>query len=450
MKKDSTNASLPGLYCRNGVYQYRRVIPKPLRDLAGKRELKFSLGTDSWEVAVTRYSLFKKQADDQLSHLRVGKPLSSFDGGNSSLEAYRQISRDLGFAYKEIDELKKSPSELQVRINKLFEHGDPTNDEFGALLGVIPEDLTFDECIQEYLEITSDQTVGKSDREKRKRENPIRRAFRDFGMFLNTDFSIDKPTIKSVRRQHGKQYRQALIIQLNNKEMRGDTANKRLLHVKKVFNQIIKNRDWDFENPFSGISIDTNDVEQRPPYSVKFIQDKILANAALEGMHRECQGIVLAAIATGCGPKELVGLAPDDIQIEHGTPHIFVRANAFRQLKQPHRGRQIPLVGFGLKVFKEFPTGFLHYRSLKSGADAVSANVRKHFRKKGLIEGKACSIYSFRHSFKNQMREANTPLDAQDYLMGHKSSRMGDSYGGGYSLTKLSDFMNALPINKKN
>ena len=446
MKKETRKSNLHGLYCRNGIYQYRRVIPKNLRELAGLREIKFSLETDDHQEAVIQYTIAKKRADRQIKHLKSGKPLSSFDIANADINALKEITDSLSVPYKSFEAIKNDPDEFQARLKIFADLKNPGAAEFRALLGAVPEDLTFQECIDEYLKITSDHAAGKTDTEKRKRENPIRLSFRKFEEFLRGKHPELTATIKSVKKQHAREYRQDLLAQQTAGKLAGDTANKRLLHVRKVFNEIIKDRDWDLANPFSGIAIKAEDGQQRHPYSTKFIREKILAPGALDGMNDECQAILLAAIATGCGPKELVGLAPEDIQLDHETPHIVVRANVNRQLKQKHRGRNIPLVGIGLEAFKRYPDGFPRYRSLKSGADTLSANIRAHFQRKELIEGEARSMYSFRHSFMDRMREAGIPNDVQDYLMGHKNERMGNKYGHGYTLVQLKNFLEKMPL----
>ncbi|TPM13488.1 hypothetical protein [Mesorhizobium sp. B2-3-5] len=121
-------------------------------------------------------------------------------------------------------------------------------------------------------------------------------------------------------------------------------ANKLLMHVRKVITFHIENTDAEFSNLFDRIRV--NEVKgKRPSFTVAFIKTKRLTDDHFASLNEEARGALFAMIDTGCGPKEICGLAPEDIQIEADIPQIIVRENENRKPKTDHRGRTIPLVG---------------------------------------------------------------------------------------------------------
>jgi len=206
--------------------------------------------------------------------------------------------------------------------------------------------------------------------------------------------------------------------------------------------------DADFSNPFAGIRL-KEEKSTRPAFTVPFIKAKWLSGDPFASLNEEARGALFAMIDTGCGPKEICGLAPEDIKVDADIPHIIVRENQHRKLKTDHRGRIIPLVGEALLAFQKHPKGFPSYRR-PTGADALSGVIMKHLRTNKLLETDDHTVYSLRHLFKDRMRNHRFPEELQNYLMGHKQPGIGAHYGSGYQLKNVLSFMRKLKTDWKN
>jgi integrase len=138
---------------------------------------------------------------------------------------------------------------------------------------------------------------------------------------------------------------------------------------------------------------------------------------------------------TGARPCELVNLTKDRIRLDANIPYIRVEAQERdddapgRELKTAQSERDIPLVGLALEAMLRHPDGFPRYFD---NADNFSAAGNKHFRKWKLLPTPKHTVYSLRHSFKDRLKDAETPEEMIDELMGHKIDK--PKYGDGYGL----------------
>jgi hypothetical protein len=74
----------------------------------------------------------------------------------------------------------------------------------------------------------------------------------------------------------------------------------------------------------------------------------------------------------------------------------------------------------------------------------LSAAVMKHFKKHKLLPSPKHSVYSFRHSFKDRLKAAETPEELIDELMGHTTSK--PKYGDGYGLKLKQKYLQAIAL----
>ena len=56
-----------------------------------------------------------------------------------------------------------------------------------------------------------------------------------------------------------------------------------------------------------------------------------------------------------------------------------------------------------------------------------------------------CVIHSFRHSFRDRLRAVQCPKDITDRLGGWSVAGVGESYGEGYPLEVLSEWLHKIP-----
>jgi integrase len=183
--------------------------------------------------------------------------------------------------------------------------------------------------------------------------------------------------------------------------------------------------------PLGELSFREGEKRTRPPFSVAWIQNRLLAAGALDGLNDQARGLVLGMINTGYRPSEGAALTAQTIILDHEIPHISIEADG-RQLKTPHARRIIPLAGVSLDAFRAFPNGFARYRD---NSASLSGTVNKFLSENGLLETPEHSFYSLRHSFEDRMLAANIDDRIRRDLFGHRLDR--ERYGKGASLTQL-------------
>jgi integrase len=91
--------------------------------------------------------------------------------------------------------------------------------------------------------------------------------------------------------------------------------------------------------------------------------------------------------------------------------------------------RRIPLLGVALEAMKHHPDGFPRYRD---SGNALSAVVNHFLRQNSLQPTGKETLYSFRHTFEDRMKEARIDDELRKILMGHTIDR--EKYGSGGSL----------------
>ena len=182
--------------------------------------------------------------------------------------------------------------------------------------------------------------------------------------------------------------------------------------------------------PLSDLSLKKGESKHWPPFSAKWIKEKILAPGALDGLNTEARCILLGMINTGARPSELAALTGRTIHLDGKVPHISIEPDG-RQVKTVHARRLIPLCGVSLEAFKECPEGFPRYWD-KPG---LSATLNKYLLTNGLRETPEHRLYSLRHSFEDRMLDAGVDDRVRRDVFGHRLTR--ERYGKGASLERL-------------
>lgn len=407
----------------NGNFLYRRKIPSKYKILAnGLLEFKASLNTKDANQAIEKYGQTHAHFENLMNRLKAGKSLSSTE--IEPIAALKAKASDLGVPYKSAQELinDNDISQFLERL-KLADNLQPSDDMgLQALFGAAPDEPTLNDVLTFYEEHTRDQLIGLSDREVAKRKTPIQLAVSRVIEFLEAN----KP-LTQITRQDVLSYRSYWVDIVKDGVKSAATANKNIMHVRKIIDFYLEQNDLRQTNPFSKIHL-KEEKSTRPAYTIQFLKDNWLQGSPFETLSHEALHILYAIMDTGTGPKEICRLAPEDIHLDQDIPHIEIRPNKFRKLKTSHRDRKIPLVGMSLLALKQYPTGFSSYRS-PNGPDNFSAHVNKYLLAHHLKETEQHGIYSLRHTFKNRMRAHGFPAELQNYLMGHKDSSMGAQYG---------------------
>ena len=231
------------------------------------------------------------------------------------------------------------------------------------------------------------------------------------------------------------------------KGLAGSSITRVLNTVRPVFNFAISEYALDIKNPFVGIYHNrSHGVSKRLPIPVDIIRE----------IQKECVSYDddmrwLVAILSDSGMRlgEAAGLLKSDLQIDGEIPYLNIQPHEWRRLKTESSNRKIPLVGKSLwaakqilKHSKRSEFAFPRYnRQQYTNANSASAALNKWL--KGYVS-KGQSIHSFRHSMRDRLREVDCPSEVIDQIGGWARSDVGDSYGEGYSLSKMHEYLEKI------
>ena len=214
--------------------------------------------------------------------------------------------------------------------------------------------------------------------------------------------------------------------------------------IRAVFTLTIRENGLGCQNPFARTYLAPVNEVKRASISTEDIKrvQKICLDMADE------RRLLVALISdTGMRLSEALGLIWDDICLDHKYPHISLLPHPWRPLKTAGSKRLIPLVGAAYEAVKimhrQRTTPFL----FNSYTDANGCN------------GNSCSaalnkwlkchvpntvIHSFRHSFRDRLRNAGVQSEMIDQLGGWSNQSVGQGYGEGYSLSILKKYLSQI------
>ncbi|WP_253732746.1 tyrosine-type recombinase/integrase [Thioclava sp. JE_KL1] len=223
--------------------------------------------------------------------------------------------------------------------------------------------------------------------------------------------------------------RSKLMERVLTKEIAADTANKSMTYLNAMWVEVARAKGIKLQYDKSGTRLrSTTKPNTRPPFSDKWITERLLAPGALDGLNTDARLILLGMINTGYRPSEGAGLDENTIVLEAKTPHIIIRPEPWRALKNFHSERTIPLTGISLEAFCEAKQGFPRYRE---NSATLSATVNKFLEENGLLETPKHVMYSLRHSFEDRMLRAGIDERIRRDMMGHSLDRERYCDGGG-------------------
>jgi len=150
-------------------------------------------------------------------------------------------------------------------------------------------------------------------------------------------------------------------------------------------------------------------------------------------MNAEARAVLFTLIDTGARLGEITNLTADRIHLDTPAPYIEIAPRLDpdnrREIKTRSSIRKIPLIGLSLAALRKFPDGFPRYRDKET---VLSNTLNKFFREYNLFPAADHTIYSFRHSFEDRMKEAGIDHELRCLLMGHAIKR--PRYGSGGSM----------------
>ena len=164
--------------------------------------------------------------------------------------------------------------------------------------------------------------------------------------------------------------------------------------------------------------------------------------------------IVLLGLFTGARLNEICGLATEDMAEQDGIAVILIRPDAGRGLKTGSARRTIPVhpelirCGFLAYVEQRRAAGEARLFPLDRDSRGRFADpFQKWFDRfvtKAEAKAPKTSYHSFRHTFRDGLREVQAPDEIVDALCGWTRGTMRETYGSGPRVHALAKVMNRV------
>lgn len=405
------------LIIRGTTYYLRRHVPGRYSSVESRVEILHSLHTDSRPVAEKKALLVW----DDLVEAWEARLAGDTEDAEMRYKAARNLAKLRGFRYLPGAQVAQLPlKDLMARIDAVpAVRGKPNAGEADALLGLVdPPAITITKALELFWDLADDRVVGKSDDQMRRWRNPRIKAVKNFVEVVG-----DVP-IGDLTPDHMLDFREWWWEKIKEEGLNPDSGNKDFTHLGNVLRTINTMKRLGLNLPLGGLAFKTGEKVTRPPFSSKWIVEKIIP---LRGLNPEARGVLLGMINTGYRPSEGAELRPEHIRLDGDIPYISIEPVG-RTLKTAASKRVIPLAGISLEAFREFPGGFPRYHDNPN----LSATVNKFLRENGLLETPKHSMYSLRHSFEDRMLAAEVDERIRRDLFGHTLDR--ERYGAGASL----------------
>ena len=439
----------------NGRYRYRRGIPKRLRGIfGGKREFLKVLGKTEAE-ALLQYPKISAHFDEKLNAAKKLLPTGNANEARNRIELAKNFDA-LGISTGRalsVDEEHYRDAIADDVLNTLAQ--DPDTGEYvdvpeekDALIralytGIDNTNLTIADAFAYYLEAKA----KKNDVERRKQLTRYKNAER----ILEDTIGLDRP-IAALCRQNAR----SVLNKLLQSDRAVSTAKRYLKDICAVINFAMIEHDLSCQNPFSRIELPDDGKSARN--SRISMPDRVVQAVIYDLAQRKNKDpyfVFVLLYLTGARLAEITGLKRTDVFLDSRLPHIWIRPNDVRRLKNDWSERQMPLCPAAQGVLhvaakQSGEHDYLFERYIEGrGPDRASAWLMKTIRK--YTKDKKITLHSLRHNFRDRIRLHGIPMERGKALEGRRLSLGEEANYGSVSEEWLSQLREDIQlINDKN
>lgn len=464
-----------------GFYSYRRRVPDDCRKEFGKQEEKRSLKTKSHPVALSRGAVINAEFERQVARIRQESGTHAPDTETPSVldvhyakQSAEEMIHRFGIHPIQKPDFQSTTAEVRAYGDTLSEFhsayedtrytgtdpatGTPTYapadatsqwDQAARIIkGEQPVTIepTLKQCVEIYLEINQEQKQ-RSDHNKKKFDQGNWRAVERLASFLEMNLSSDLQTpISQLTKALMRQYRDHLRAEYPKWTI--STVNREIHRLQAIFNCGSDHFELDLKSPFSKLKLKASKREKDSSRRSFTPQElgKYLGHTATRNEQVKLVALIMAH--TGCRTMEAAGLTVGEAKLNANIPHVQLRHNHIRTLKNDASERDLPLVGNALEELRSYLNRhehkdqsdaplFLRY-GRDGGMDSLSQILNRVIREKMNISDGALVAYSTRHTMKDKLRAIQTPEHIQNAIMGHAShNAIAEGYGSGERLEEL-------------
>lgn len=419
---------VPFLRPGHDQYYIRKRVPARYAPVEPRQIVQVCLFTDSQDVARRK----APEVWDQMIEAWEAKLDGKDTEGDARLAAARNLAHRRGYRYLDAVDVAKLPlHDLLERIASIKDsRGRIDMAEADAALGLPSASaIKASEAVDHFYKIAEERVIGKNDDQLRKHRNPRVKATEAFIE------AVGDKNLADITAEDMFEFRRVLTGRVKRGEIKASSANKDITHLLALWGPVAASKGFKLQFESKGLRLKegADDDESRLPFSESWIRDKLLAPGALAGLNKDARLILRGMVNTGARPSEIAGLLPEDIKTDVEIPHIVIRPNDNRTIKNAQSRREIPLVGVSLEAFKEAKGGFPRYA--KNSA-SLSATVNKFLKENGLRETPEHSLYGLRHSLEDRLLRAGVDERIRMDILGHQIKRERYGEGGGLAFVR--------------
>ena len=441
------------LYRRQGIYRYRRQVPKELREIIGRREIKISLRTTDPETAKRRLAVEALKTDRLFNEARrtLANPAAL------AFNAVRQDAADRRQRPRTEDELDVESVALTDAVEKA-ETQRPLDPVRARVLRAILDARQKDPDGLETTGSEDNPTLSMLFDRWREERRPPQKTWEEWTTARKRFESVvgGDVVVRSITKAHVRAYKEALLRTPkrhgSGTKLSPASVSKGLTAIRSVLSWAV-DQGYIESNPADGIRhAGARSAEQRSRrlgYDAEDLR-RIFAKPRKPGVDH---WLPLLGLWTGARLEELGGLRVEDVKEEGSVPYLFIRATDERRLKNKGSERRVPLHPELVRA------GFLDYvTERKRGGDTAvfpelradahgtrtrmwSKRFARHVRVVcGVNDKSKAPMHSFRHAWATAAR-AVMPEEHRHAIGGWSGGGVGRTYGTSVPLSVLAESM---------
>ena len=429
----------------DGIYRYRRRVAPKLQELVGKARLYRNLGKTKADV-LNNYSRVHSEVEGILSQAQDTLNQQQETSAQARADYAKKSERDKVLHLVHEHYGKEASEMLAIgQVDENFEHAlmgladdlagtiDPRTEKL-LWGGKLPDEvITLSSVFDAYYE------YKKTDRPKaNKRLHNRLMANKQNLITAWGGVKVDKMPVEQLSRKDANAYRDLLLL-----STKPSSVSRNISLVSASINWHAKENGLDLVSPFNGIIIKDagHTKNDRLPLSADEISQ---VNDVVRDKKAWPMWVMMRD--TGMRTAEVSGLLVGDVSLQDRT--VAIQPNRIRDLKTAGSTRTIPLSDELIELLqphrqnKDDADALFSAYGTPTGADALSASLRKHLRT--VVKEKRKVPYSLRHSMKDALRNVGADGELIDAILGHAGQTVGSRYGSGYNIEVLREVLNKV------
>lgn len=418
----------------NGVYQYVRRVPLNAAKLDPRGTIRQSLATkDPIEAAL------KARAIDQSLEALWTALVKGDVAAAESWERYEAAvatTNALGFRYREARDFSANGAFAELLDRMRVAHGSSDAVAEGVVGLIEQPQIRLSQLWGHYERHRSAELMGLSPAQLRSHRLGRERAI---GYLIAV---IGDKVIAEITRDDVLAFRDWWIVKIAAEGLKAYSANRSFTDLSGMMRVLDDANRTNWAAMWEKVRVgetDSTALDVRVPYSIEFVQKRLLQSGAFDSLKLQARLIIYGMIETGLRPGEICNARAEDIHLGGPIPYVAVAKRTDRRQKSKNAVRTVPLVGVSLWAFRQMPEGLPDYRD---NANSASAAINAALDRLKLKETPDHVLYSLRHTFQDRVLAANAPDRVQADLMGHAFER--PKYGEGAHMKQKHELLKSI------